>query len=47
MTKWKFAVFHWSSETYDDEELFIVPGINHFNGTVESAMKVGMEAYPV
>lgn len=47
MTKWKFAIFHWSSETYDDEELFIVPGINQFNGTVESAMKVGMEAYPV
>ena len=47
MDNWKFAIYRWSRSSYDEDELFIVPGINHFKGTVESAMKVGMEAYPV
>ena len=42
---WDFAIFKWSSETYDPHEDFF-PGANHVNGTVEGAMKAGLEAYP-
>lgn len=44
---WEFAIFKWSSERYDNDDLFIVPGNNYIDGTVEGAMKCGMEAYPV
>ncbi len=45
MDNWDFAIFRWSSEKYDPEESFF-PGFNHVDGTIEGAMKAGLEAYP-
>ena len=44
--EWEFAIFKWSSETYDSDEFFF-PGADLVDGTIEGAMKAGMEAYPV
>lgn len=44
--KWEFAIFKWSSETYDPDE-WMFPGVQHVNGTIEGAMKAGLEAYPI
>jgi hypothetical protein len=44
--KWEFAIFKWTSEKYDPDEWFF-PGSNLFDGTIEGAMKAGLEAYPV
>ena len=44
--KWEFAIFKWSREQYDPDEWFF-PGVQHVDGTIEGAMKAGMEAYPV
>jgi len=44
--EWEFAIFKWSSETYDPDS-FMFPGYELFDGTIEGAMKAGMEAYPV
>lgn len=44
--KWDFAIFKWSSSTYDPEEWFF-PGVQYVNGTIEGAMKAGLAAYPV
>lgn len=41
-----FAIFKWSSESYDPDEWFF-PGEEHLDGTIEGAMKAGLEAYPV
>ncbi len=41
-----FAIFKWSREDYDPEEWFF-PGVEHVDGTIEGAMKAGLEAYPV
>lgn len=46
ISKWEFAIFKWSSETYDPDEWFF-PGVQHVDGTIEGAMKAGLEAYPV
>ncbi len=46
MDSWKFAIFKWSSETYDPEE-WMFPGSDLVDGTVEGAMKAGLEAYPI
>jgi len=43
--KWGFAIYKYSSERYDPDE-WMFPGINHVDGTIEGAMKAGMEAYP-
>lgn len=43
--EWEFAIFKWSSETYDPEEYFF-PGRQLVDGTIEGAMKAGMQAYP-
>lgn len=43
---WEFAIFKWSTETYDPDE-FMFPGIEFVDGTVEGAMHAGMIAYPV
>jgi hypothetical protein len=43
---WDFAIFKYSNERYDPEEWFF-PGVGHVDGTVEGAMKAGLEAYPV
>ena len=42
----EFAIFKWSSERYDPEEWFF-PGSEYVDGTIEGAMKAGIEAYPV
>ena len=42
---WDFAIFKWSSETYDPD-VFYFPGEQHLNGTIEGALKAGNEAYP-
>lgn len=44
--KWKFAIFKWSTETYDPGERMF-PGSEFVDGTVEGAMRAGMSAYPV
>ena len=46
MNGWKFAIFKWSSETYDPNE-WMFPGGELVDGTVEGAMRAGLEAYPV
>lgn len=43
--KWEFSIFKHSSNRYDPEE-FMFPGAGLFDGTVEGAMRCGMEAYP-
>jgi hypothetical protein len=45
MNQWGFAIYKYSSERYDPDE-WMFPGINHVDGTIEGAMKAGMEAYP-
>ncbi len=44
-TNWEFAIFKYSSETYDPSEWFF-PGSEHVDGTIEGAMKAGLTAYP-
>ena len=46
MNKWDFAIFRWSSERYDPDE-WMFPGNQYLDGTIEGAMKAGLEAYPV
>jgi hypothetical protein len=45
MQKWYFAIYKYSDERYDEEEWFF-PGSEHVDGTIEGAMKAGLEAYP-
>ena len=45
MQKWSFAIYKYSDEQYDEEEWFF-PGSEHVDGTIEGAMKAGLEAYP-
>ena len=42
---WGFAIFKYSDERYDPEE-WLFPGSEHVDGTIEGAMKAGLEAYP-
>lgn len=44
MDKWEFAIYKFSTETYDPEE-WCFPGDEFVDGTVEGAMKAGLEAY--
>lgn len=44
--KWDFAIFKWSSESYDPDEWFF-PGAEYVDGSIEGAMKAGLAAYPV
>ena len=46
MKHWDFAIFKWSSETYDPNE-WMFPGDELVDGTIEGAMKAGLKAYPV
>jgi len=41
---WEFAIYKWSIERYDPDE-FMFPGAQHVNGTIEGAMKAGIDAY--
>lgn len=45
MDEWEFAIFKYSSETYDPDE-WMFPGSQYLNGTVEGALKACVEAYP-
>jgi protein involved in sex pheromone biosynthesis len=44
MDEWEFAIFKYSSETYDPDEWFF-PGSQYLNGTVEGALKACAAAY--
>jgi hypothetical protein len=44
MEMWSFAIYKYSDEQYDEEEWFF-PGSEHVDGTIEGAMKAGLEAY--
>jgi len=43
---WDFAIFKYSSNKYDPNEWFH-PGAQHLNGSIEGAMRCGLEAYPI
>ena len=45
MEEWSFAIYKYSDEHYDAEEWFF-PGSGYVDGTIEGAMKAGLEAYP-
>jgi len=46
INEWEFAIYKWSTNTYDPDE-FMFPGSEFIDGTVEGAMRAGMKAYPV
>ncbi|MBN2388213.1 MAG: hypothetical protein JXB85_14445 [Anaerolineales bacterium] len=43
---WEFAIYRHSKERYDPDEWFF-PGARFVDGTLQGAMKAGLEAYPV
>ena len=43
--KWEFAIYKHSNERYDPNE-WLFPGDQHVDGTIEGAMRAGLEAYP-
>jgi hypothetical protein len=45
INQWEFAIFKYSDGKYDPEE-WLFPGSEHVDGTIEGAMKAGIEAYP-
>ena len=45
ISKWEFAIYKYSKNSYNPDEWFF-PGSEHVNGTIEGAMKAGLEAYP-
>jgi hypothetical protein len=45
MDGWEFAIYKYSNERYDPDEWFF-PGSGHIDGTIEGAMRAGLEAYP-
>lgn len=45
INKMEFAVFKYSSETYDANEFFF-PGAGKLDGTIEGALRAGFELYP-
>ena len=44
MKEWEFAIYKYSSQSYDPEEWFF-PGEEHVDGTLEGAMMAGLAAY--
>ncbi len=46
MDNWDFAIYRHSHNFYDPNE-WMFPGAEYVDGTVEGAMKAGMEAYPM
>jgi hypothetical protein len=46
LTSWDFAIYKNSTNRYDPDE-WLIPGLEHLDGTLEGAMKAGLEAYPV
>lgn len=45
MDNWDFAIYKYSTGSYDPDE-WLFPGTGSVDGTVEGAMKAGLEAYP-
>jgi hypothetical protein len=45
MEKWEFAIYKYSDNRYDPEEWFF-DGAGEVNGTIEGAMRAGLQAYP-
>ncbi len=45
MDSWEFAIFKYSDNRYDPNEL-LFPGSKHIDGTIEGAMKACLEAFP-
>ena len=45
MEDWYFAIYKYSDERYDEEEMFF-PGTELVDGTIEGAMRDGLKAYP-
>ncbi|WP_035273965.1 hypothetical protein [Desulfogranum japonicum] len=43
---WDFAIYKWSSKSYDSED-FLFDGSQYVDGTIAGAIKAGMHAYPV
>jgi hypothetical protein len=43
---WDFAIYRHSRNFYDPDE-WMFPGAGYVDGTVEGAMRAGMEAYPM
>ena len=44
--KWDFAIYKWSTESYDPEE-WLFPGREFVDGTISGALKAGDKAYPI
>lgn len=42
---WDFAIYKYSDGAYDPDE-WAFPGSGHVDGTIEGAMKAGLQAYP-
>ena len=42
---WEIAIYKYSTDRYDPEEWFF-PGSEFVDGTIEGALKAGMQAYP-
>lgn len=45
MNNWEFAIYKYSDERYDPEE-WLFPGGGEVDGTIEGAMRAGLQAYP-
>jgi hypothetical protein len=45
MDRWEFAIYKYSDDRYDPDE-WMFPGSGYVDGTVEGAMRAGLEAYP-
>ncbi len=45
MNNWEFAIYKYSDNGYDPDEWFF-PGSEHLNGTIEGALRAGLQAYP-
>ena len=45
LNSWEFAIYKYSDNCYAPDE-WMFPGLGHLDGTVEGAMKAGLEAYP-
>ena len=45
LANWAFAIYKYSDARYDPDE-WLFPGSGHIDGTIEGALKAGLEAYP-
>ena len=43
---WNFVIYKYSHDDYDPNETMF-PGVEHLDGTIEGAMRCGLEAYSV